>query len=112
VLQSEPYLPLALHYSFPREQDAEPFPRPSNTINYHRMQKSQYASTQRRYFPQRNDICVKYCYALRKVYGTERTEQGRTTYYRIYWRTYKISDRSPMWIQSKPDSGEDSSSGL
>ena len=28
-------------------------------------------------------------------------------YYRIYWRTYQISDHLPMWIQSKTDSGED-----
>jgi hypothetical protein len=39
--------------------------------------------------------------------GTERTEQGRTTNYRIYWRTYQSSDRSPMWIQSKTDFEED-----
>lgn len=44
---------------------------------------------------------------LRKDDGTERTQQGRTTYYRIYWRTYQMSDRSPMWIQSKTDFGED-----
>lgn len=40
-----------------------PFPRRSNTINYHRMQKPQCASTRRRYFLESNDICIKYCYA-------------------------------------------------
>jgi hypothetical protein len=44
---------------------------------------------------------------LRTNDGTARTEQGRTTYYRIYWRTYQISDHSPMWIQLKADFGED-----
>src|SRR5829696_8879092 len=62
-VQSEHCLPIALHYSFPREQSVEPIPRCSNTINYHRMQKPQYTSTQVRYFPQRNHICIKYCYA-------------------------------------------------
>ena len=38
----EPFLPLAIHYSFAREQNGEPFPRRSQTINYHGMQKSQY----------------------------------------------------------------------
>ena len=52
------------------------------------------------------DIYIKYCYALRKVDGTERTEQGRTTHFRIYRRTYRISDHSPMWIQLKTDFGE------
>ena len=37
----------------------------------------------------------------------ERTEQGRTTCFRIYRRTYQISDHSPMWIQSKTGFGED-----
>jgi endonuclease/exonuclease/phosphatase family metal-dependent hydrolase len=43
----------------------------------------------------------------RKGDGTERTEQGRTTYYRSYWRTYQMSDHLPMWIQLKTDFGED-----
>jgi hypothetical protein len=43
----------------------------------------------------RNDICIKYSYVLRKVEGRT-IEQGRTTYFRIYRRTYQISDHSPM----------------
>jgi|SRR5215216_4565036 len=43
----------------------------------------------------------------RKADGTERTEQGGTTYYRTYWRTYQMSDHLPMWIQLKTDFGED-----
>jgi hypothetical protein len=43
----------------------------------------------------------------RKTDGTERTEQGRTLYYRTYWRTYQMSDHLPMWIQWKTDFGED-----
>jgi hypothetical protein len=39
--------------------------------------------------------------------GIERPEQGRTTYYRIYWCSYQISDHSPIWIQSKTDFNED-----
>jgi hypothetical protein len=39
--------------------------------------------------------------------GTEHTEQGHTTCFRIYRRTYQISDHSPMWIQSKTGFGED-----
>lgn len=44
---------------------------------------------------------------LRKDDGTERTERGRTTYYRTYWRTHQMSDHLPMWIQLKTDFGED-----
>jgi hypothetical protein len=55
----------------------------------------------------RNDICIKYCYALREVDGTERTEHGCTTYFEIYWRTYQITDHSPIWIRMKTDCGED-----
>ena len=54
----------------------------------------------------RNDICIKDFYALRKVEGRT-TEQGRTTYFRIYRCTYQLSDHSPMWIQPKTDFGED-----
>ena len=39
--------------------------------------------------------------------GTERTEQGRTTYYKTYWRTHQMSDHLPMWIRLKTDFGED-----
>lgn len=39
--------------------------------------------------------------------GTERTEQGRTTYYKTYWRTHQMSDHLPMWISLKTDSGEE-----
>jgi endonuclease/exonuclease/phosphatase family metal-dependent hydrolase len=44
---------------------------------------------------------------LRKADGTERTKQGRTSYYRTYWRTYQMSDHLPMWIELKTDFGEE-----
>lgn len=44
---------------------------------------------------------------LRKDDGTERTEQGRTTYYRTYWRTFQMSDHLPMWIQLNTDFGDE-----
>jgi endonuclease/exonuclease/phosphatase family metal-dependent hydrolase len=44
---------------------------------------------------------------LRKDDGTERTEQGRTTYYKSYWRTHQMSDHLPMWIELKTDFGEE-----
>lgn len=44
---------------------------------------------------------------LRKNDGTARTEQGRTSYYRTYWRTHQISDHLPMWIKLKTDIGEE-----
>ncbi len=44
---------------------------------------------------------------LRKDDGSERTEQGRTTYYKTYWRTYQMSDHLPMWIRLKTDFGEE-----
>jgi hypothetical protein len=42
-----------------------------------------------------------------KADGIERPEQGRTTYYRIYWRSDQISDHSLIWIQAKADFNED-----
>jgi hypothetical protein len=44
---------------------------------------------------------------LRKADGTKRTEQGRTIYYRTYWRTFQMSDHLPMWIELKTDFGEE-----
>lgn len=44
---------------------------------------------------------------LRKDDGTERTEQGRTLYYKTYWRTFQMSDHLPMWIRLKTDFGEE-----
>jgi len=43
----------------------------------------------------------------RKDDGSERTNQGRTTYYKTYWRTYQMSDHLPMWIRLKTDFGEE-----
>jgi endonuclease/exonuclease/phosphatase family metal-dependent hydrolase len=44
---------------------------------------------------------------LRNEEGTARTEQGRTSYYKTYWRTYQMSDHLPMWIELKTDFGEE-----
>lgn len=35
--------------------------------------------------------------------GKARTDQGKTTYYKTYWRTYKMSDHLPMWVEIKID---------
>ena len=44
---------------------------------------------------------------LRKNDGTARTEQGRTSYYETYRRTYQMSDHLPIWIKLKTDFGEE-----
>ena len=44
---------------------------------------------------------------LRKDDGTERTQLGRTTYYRTYWRTFQMSDHLPMWIRLGTDFGDE-----
>ncbi len=44
---------------------------------------------------------------LRKEDGSKRTELGRTTYYRTYWRTFQMSDHLPMWIELKTDFGDE-----
>jgi endonuclease/exonuclease/phosphatase family metal-dependent hydrolase len=44
---------------------------------------------------------------LLKDDGTERTEQGRTAYYRTYWRTFQMSDHLPMWIRLMTDFGDE-----
>jgi hypothetical protein len=39
--------------------------------------------------------------------GKIRTEAGKTSYYRTYWRTFQMSDHRLMWIELKTDfSGE------
>lgn len=35
--------------------------------------------------------------------GTTRTESGKKTYYRTYWRTHQMSDHLPMWVELKID---------
>jgi len=34
----------------------------------------------------------------RKEFG-DRTEAGKTNYYRTYWRTHQMSDHLPMWVE-------------
>ncbi len=31
--------------------------------------------------------------------GSDRTDRGKKTYYRTYWRTHQMSDHLPMWVQ-------------
>ncbi len=33
----------------------------------------------------------------------QRTEAGKTLYYRTYWRTHQMSDHLPMWVELKID---------
>lgn len=35
--------------------------------------------------------------------GKPRTDSGKTRYYKSYWRTYKMSDHLPMWVEIKID---------
>lgn len=35
--------------------------------------------------------------------GKARTESGKKSYYRTYWRTHQMSDHLPMWVELKTD---------
>ncbi|MEM9105981.1 MAG: endonuclease/exonuclease/phosphatase family protein [Pseudomonadota bacterium] len=35
--------------------------------------------------------------------GNVRSESGKTTYFRTYWRTHQMSDHLPMWIEIRSD---------
>ena len=35
--------------------------------------------------------------------GKPRTESGKRTYYRTYWRTHQMSDHLPMWVELRID---------
>ena len=35
--------------------------------------------------------------------GTARTESGKKSYYKTYWRTHQMSDHLPMWVELKID---------
>ncbi|MFC1846641.1 endonuclease/exonuclease/phosphatase family protein [Chloroflexota bacterium] len=37
----------------------------------------------------------------------ERTETGKTNYYRNYWRTHQMSDHLPMWVELRIDYSDD-----
>lgn len=39
--------------------------------------------------------------------GKKRTDQGKITYYKTYWRTFKMSDHLPMWVEIKIDHTDD-----
>jgi len=32
-----------------------------------------------------------------------RTEKGKSTYYKTYWRTHQMSDHLPMWVELRID---------
>lgn len=49
---------------------------------------------------------------LKTATGTPRTESGKTTYYKSYWRTYQMSDHLPMWIDLMIDFSDEYISGL
>lgn len=40
---------------------------------------------------------------LKTAAGKKRTQAGKTTYYKTYWRTYKMSDHLPMWVEISID---------
>ena len=35
--------------------------------------------------------------------GNPRSDSGKHTYYRTYWRTHQMSDHLPMWVELKID---------
>ena len=44
--------------------------------------------------------------------GAVRTESGKTTYYKSFWRTYQMSDHLPMWVDLQIDYSESYLKGL
>lgn len=36
---------------------------------------------------------------LKTAAGKDRTAAGKTSYYKTYWRTFKMSDHLPMWVE-------------
>lgn len=44
--------------------------------------------------------------------GTPRTEAGKATYYKTYWRTFQMSDHLPMWVDLLIDYSQDYLDGL
>jgi endonuclease/exonuclease/phosphatase family metal-dependent hydrolase len=44
--------------------------------------------------------------------GQPRTESGKATYFRTYWRTFQMSDHLPMWIDVKIDYAKEYLDGL
>ncbi|HUV35946.1 MAG TPA: endonuclease/exonuclease/phosphatase family protein [Patescibacteria group bacterium] len=44
---------------------------------------------------------------LKTSKGVQRSESGRSQYYRTYWRTYQMSDHLPMWVELKTDFGRE-----
>lgn len=44
--------------------------------------------------------------------GAQRTEAGKATYYKSYWRTYQMSDHLPMWVDLQIDYSDSYLQGL
>ena len=44
--------------------------------------------------------------------GDPRTESGKATYYKTYWRTFQMSDHLPMWVDLQIDYSTDYLHGL
>ncbi|HSV37573.1 MAG TPA: hypothetical protein VLI04_02335, partial [Nocardioidaceae bacterium] len=44
--------------------------------------------------------------------GEPRTETGKASYYKTYWRTFQMSDHLPMWIDVKIDYAKEYLEGL
>jgi endonuclease/exonuclease/phosphatase family metal-dependent hydrolase len=44
--------------------------------------------------------------------GVTRTESGKATYFKTYWRTFQMSDHLPMWIDVKIDYSDEYLEGL
>ena len=40
---------------------------------------------------------------LKTSKGKERDADGRSSYYRTYWRTFQMSDHLPMWVELRTD---------
>ena len=41
-----------------------------------------------------------------KTNGEQRSESGKRTYYKTYWRTHQMSDHLPLWVELKIDFSE------
>jgi hypothetical protein len=40
---------------------------------------------------------------LKNSKGKARDKKGKTTYYKTFWRTFKMSDHLPMWVEIRID---------
>jgi hypothetical protein len=44
--------------------------------------------------------------------GKPRTDSGKTTYFKSFWRTFQMSDHLPMWVDLQIDYAQEYLLGL